>query len=640
MTIKGHLVMMCIPGWGHIRPLVVLACRIMQRKPEIGITILTFGPIIKQAEEEFSKILLTEHELTNNFRVLSIFEPNKMWESITDAPSACLYFMESMWRQDNVKCLLSGRIFQPWPKPKVVISDTCLDIVNGIRSIDPAITVLGSIPDNNSYSLRAWGPEDLGGVGDIAAKALLNAEQTGNPIKEIENHLLNFKDGTLIQVPGLPPIYDYELSSQPRLLGAEDIEILFVKIGYRFMREADGVVTAGTSAFEAEALAALKKWQLSLGKEVYIVGPLLSINDMPKECQRTTSDEVSEIHEFLERNLREHGEHSLIYISFGSFLWPDVNQICGVIDVLIEERVPFIYVYGSQLVAASDRIIKKATGWFLSHCGHSSVTESLAEGVPLIAWPIMFDQPFNAALISIALNVGYQLTEARTGDVGLKALKRGVQPTGTVDAIQLEIREILRNSREADGKLKRKNAEVIKDKMKAAWKEGGEAMLDPRIGNKGLLLDHETEPELLSLIETREEQLQVFYDANYAGKAVSRSASIATIVPGSPEKIDFTARYSRRQPADARNVLQEFFSLIPEGFLKSDPVRWWGRRTTLFPNLSRLARDILSIPGSAVAVERIFSGGRDRISLRRASLKPETIRILMLVKQTIRLHRD
>jgi len=43
--------------------------------------------------------------------------------------------------------------------------------------------------------------------------------------------------------------------------------------------------------------------------------------------------------------------------------------------------------------------------------------------------------------------------------------------------------------------------------------------------------------------------------------------------------------------------------------------------------------------GSAVAVERIFSGGRDTISLRRASLKPDTIRTLMLVKQRLRLAR-
>ncbi|KAF8801335.1 hypothetical protein BYT27DRAFT_7115405 [Phlegmacium glaucopus] len=78
-----------------------------------------------------------------------------------------------------------------------------------------------------------------------------------------------------------------------------------------------------------------------------------------------------------------------------------------------------------------------------------------------------------------------------------------------------------------------------------------------------------------------------------------------------------------------------------------------GRRAQ-FPNLFCLARDILCIPGelfqhtdqnlachiiysylgSAVAVERIFSGGRDTISLRRASLNADTIRILMLLART------
>jgi len=43
--------------------------------------------------------------------------------------------------------------------------------------------------------------------------------------------------------------------------------------------------------------------------------------------------------------------------------------------------------------------------------------------------------------------------------------------------------------------------------------------------------------------------------------------------------------------------------------------------------------------GSAVAVERVFSGGRDTISLRRASLQPETVRTLMLVKQRLKFRK-
>jgi hypothetical protein len=73
------------------------------------------------------------------------------------------------------------------------------------------------------------------------------------------------------------------------------------------------------------------------------------------------------------------------------------------------------------------------------------------------------------------------------------------------------------------------------------------------------------------------------------------------------------------------------------------------RCRTQFPNLSHLARNILSIPGaflfpaskyyfevskgSAIVVEHIFAGMCDIISLRRASHKPEAIHTYMLVKE-------
>jgi hypothetical protein len=44
--------------------------------------------------------------------------------------------------------------------------------------------------------------------------------------------------------------------------------------------------------------------------------------------------------------------------------------------------------------------------------------------------------------------------------------------------------------------------------------------------------------------------------------------------------------------------------------------------------------------GSAVAVEHIFSGSRDTISLHRASLKPEIIWILMLVKRKLIISQE
>ncbi|KAJ7327895.1 hypothetical protein DFH08DRAFT_614872, partial [Mycena albidolilacea] len=47
---------------------------------------------------------------------------------------------------------------------------------------------------------------------------------------------------------------------------------------------------------------------------------------------------------------------------------------------------------------------------------------------------------------------------------------------------------------------------------------------------------------------------------------------------------------------------------------------------------SSLREALIIFIGSAVVVERIFSGGHDTISLQCASLKPDMIRTLMIVK--------
>jgi hAT family C-terminal dimerisation region len=101
---------------------------------------------------------------------------------------------------------------------------------------------------------------------------------------------------------------------------------------------------------------------------------------------------------------------------------------------------------------------------------------------------------------------------------------------------------------------------------------------------------------------------------------------------------------------------EEFLKLPQENFAACDPVQWWAGCCVQFPNLSQLARDIMSIPGislsflcfsqplrpcvgSAIAVERVFSGGRDTICLCHARLKADTIHTLMVVKQRLCLAR-
>jgi hypothetical protein len=181
-------------------------------------------------------------------------------------------------------------------------------------------------------------------------------------------------------------------------------------------------------------------------------------------------------------------------------------------------------------------------------------------------------------------------------------------------------------------------------------------VLDPRFNYRRIVQSYQEDPDILGEIEARKKELMEFYNMHYTGRATpichdSKTSWTLNPTTSSPSRIDFMSRLDVDDDAP-HNELEEYFQLPPEKFWACDPFEWWNRRSSQFPNLCKLARDILSIPGkfkpyvslptqllpgSAVTVERIFLGRRDTISLRCSSLKPETIHTLMLTKQKVRL---
>jgi hypothetical protein len=59
---------------------------------------------------------------------------------------------------------------------------------------------------------------------------------------------------------------------------------------------------------------------------------------------------------------------------------------------------------------------------------------------------------------------------------------------------------------------------------------------------------------------------------------------------------------------------------------------WWKEHASEWPLLAQAARDLMPCSASEVDVERLFSGCRDEIGIRRHSLKPDTIRVLTLLR--------
>ncbi|QRV98020.1 AC transposase [Ceratobasidium sp. AG-Ba] len=104
-------------------------------------------------------------------------------------------------------------------------------------------------------------------------------------------------------------------------------------------------------------------------------------------------------------------------------------------------------------------------------------------------------------------------------------------------------------------------------------------------------------------------------------------------------QLSFTPR-SRRPNAKAGSIASEISQYLDEDTTTLSPLVWWRINAERFPRLAAMARDFLCIPGTSVAVERVFNVGRDVISLRRASLNAETIRMLMTYRAGIVLEKQ
>ena len=55
-------------------------------------------------------------------------------------------------------------------------------------------------------------------------------------------------------------------------------------------------------------------------------------------------------------------------------------------------------------------------GGFVSHCGRSSVMESIKFSVPIIAMPMQYDQPLNARFVE-DIGVGLEVKRDNNGDI-------------------------------------------------------------------------------------------------------------------------------------------------------------------------------------------------------------------------------
>ncbi|OCH84632.1 UDP-Glycosyltransferase/glycogen phosphorylase [Obba rivulosa] len=493
---KKHIVFLTYEAWGHARPLCVLAARMVKLHPVI-VTFFTTHLNYTRVNAEMRRSFRPEEaDLLSSIRVIALL--GQMTGSL-DTINLDMQFAEvyqKLVAQESVTCAHSNTQHEALGRPTAVVIDFfCAKPCEAIRNADHAAKIYTWYSGSASSILHPWGPEDMGGKGDSVAMVEAEMSRTGKPLAQVIDEMLFGVDGSIVRVPGLPPMYDHEYHPQiiPEVPGLRNVFLDIAKV----FSKCDGVLMSTAESYEPDSIAGVCKWFAETSRSAYTFGPLLPEEKGSISKERDSSDKGIAIEEFLDTSLQTHGPKSLVYISFGTFWWPpNPQKVWEFLDVIMDLKKPFIMSHASPLAVIPDAVRQKvemyglgllspwspqqtilahpATAWFVTHGGHNGVIESISCGVPMICWPFIADQPINAVHLSDNLQVAYELIEVRTGERGLNSIYRnGRVPKGTVEAVRDEARDVLVKAFGEDGRQKRANLERLQQAFAQAWQEGG-----------------------------------------------------------------------------------------------------------------------------------------------------------------------
>ncbi|KAM7460993.1 hypothetical protein LguiA_029114 [Lonicera macranthoides] len=243
---------------------------------------------------------------------------------------------------------------------------------------------------------------------------------------------------------------------------------------------------------------------------LWCIGPLLpeimlkpnkSISNSRIMDQRTGKEPGLSPQKCLEW-LDLHPKSSVLYISFGSQNTINLSQMTELAKGLEVSEKPFIWAIRppngfnpkgefrsewlpegfEERVAKSNRglLIRKwapqldilghqSTGAFLSHCGWNSVMESLSQGIPIIGWPLVAEQPYNGKMLVEEMGICVELTRGRDSVLLMEEVKRVIEQVMGENGEEMrnkacEIKELIRGAvKEGDDGFKGCSLQAMDD---------------------------------------------------------------------------------------------------------------------------------------------------------------------------------
>ncbi|KAH9895069.1 UDP-Glycosyltransferase/glycogen phosphorylase [Cubamyces lactineus] len=494
-----HIVAFPFQAWGHTRPLINLATRLVRMKP-CTVTLLVTDKYLERAQAEVVRNSTADGQAYDEYvRVISLGKAD-----LQDSDRLNKSFEEA-WKRlvagEGIVCQRTNIRYAAAPKPRAIILD-----LFGVQAFDAVKA--SSENDVKTYVFNAgltaalfhlFGSEYYGGLGDVRGRAEEEARRTGKSMSDVILREMTIPKGEVIRVPGMPPMYDYEYEPQPNGVPPQVVVGMFSRV-HGLLEGCDGILLYTAESYEPAAVNAMRNWFSKTSRGVYVCGPLVPIGKQAVENETNQTADSVAIETFLDTTLESSGKQSLLYISFGSMPHnAEVDKLWTFLQVVMDLGIPFIMSHSSDDIPPNvlDKITSctkglvspwtpqqtvlqhPATGWFLTHGGHNSVLESIIAGVPMIFWPFGADQPLCAVHVTDNLQAGYEFIECRNGAEGMKPIYRsGKTAQGTTEAFRAEAFEILRNAFGKDGEQKRGNLRRFTEAMKLEWDDGGSSKRD------------------------------------------------------------------------------------------------------------------------------------------------------------------
>ncbi|KAH6825268.1 hypothetical protein C2S53_002360 [Perilla frutescens var. hirtella] len=273
-------------------------------------------------------------------------------------------------------------------------------------------------------------------------------------------------------VPGVKSVSTKDLMPYLKESGTGTLVHKIEMKAFEEVKKADFILHNSVYELESQTLSALNKLQPN-----YAVGPISFSKNFASLTVTTSLWSQSDCSEWLSSK----PPGSVLYVSFGSFLQASQQVIQEIAYGLLLSQVNFIWVVREDAASPADPLPSEfrdeikdkgliipwcdqimvlsspAVGGFLTHCGWNSVLESIWCGIPMICYPLDYDQLTNRKLVVDDWEIGVNLREGESA-VDRKQVAEKIDKFMNGGAVSERHRQevkkvsaILQNALESDG---------------------------------------------------------------------------------------------------------------------------------------------------------------------------------------------